>query len=118
MVMEAAMTGLETPQALPRAVLEGTKTYGTFLSSHNKGKCNKISIGSVSAAMMMNSEIPLFKVLVVSLAPFFNCLKPWACWTKSRICWDKAESANGKAFGLVADMLRVKGSLQKDKLFL
>jgi hypothetical protein len=25
-------------------------------------------------AMMMNSEIPLFKVLVASLAPFFNCL--------------------------------------------
>ena len=25
-------------------------------------------------AMTMNSEIPLFKVLVASLAPFFNCL--------------------------------------------
>lgn len=25
-------------------------------------------------AIMMNSEIPLFKVLVASLAPFFNCL--------------------------------------------
>lgn len=40
------------------------KTYGTFLSSHNNGKCNKISKGSASAAQTMNSEIPLFNVLV------------------------------------------------------
>lgn len=40
------------------------KTYGTFLSSHNNGKCNKISKGSASAAQTMNSEIPLFRVLV------------------------------------------------------
>ncbi len=79
MVIEQAITDLETPQALPKADLDGTKTYGTFLSSHNKGKCNKTSIGSQSAAMMINSEIPLFKVLVASLAPFFNCLKLVAC---------------------------------------
>lgn len=98
------MTGLETPQALPRAVLDGTKTYGTFLSSHKSGKWSKISIGSVSAAMMMNSEIPLFKVLVVSLAPFLSCLKFCACWTRSKICWDNAESASGNAFGFGADI--------------
>ena len=46
MVIEAAITGLETPQALPKATLDGTKTYGTFLSSHSNGKCNRISIGS------------------------------------------------------------------------
>jgi len=28
--MEAAITGRETPQARPRACLDGTKTYGTF----------------------------------------------------------------------------------------
>lgn len=111
MVTEAAITGLETPQALPKAVLDGTKTYGTFLSSHNKGRCNKISIGSVSAAMMMNSEIPLFKVLVASLAPFFNWRKFCDCWTTSKICWVKAVSANGKAFGLGADIINW-GSLQ------
>ena len=64
MVTEIATTGLETPHARPNACLEGTKTYGTFLSSHSNGRCSKISIGSVSAAMTINSEIPLFKVLV------------------------------------------------------
>lgn len=34
------------------------------LSSHNNGRCNKISKGSASAAMTMNSDIPLFNVLV------------------------------------------------------
>lgn len=28
---------LDTPHARPRAVLDFTKTYGTFLSSHTKG---------------------------------------------------------------------------------
>jgi hypothetical protein len=45
----AAMTGRETPQARPRAVLEGTKTYGTFLSSQRRGRWRRISMGSVSA---------------------------------------------------------------------
>jgi len=78
------MTGLETPHARPKAVksknicecdkyminsqykpcFDLIKTYGTFLSSHNNGKCNKISRGSASAAQTMNSEIPLFNVLV------------------------------------------------------
>lgn len=44
--------------------LEGTNTYGTFLSSHSSGKCRRISSGSASAAMTMNSEIPRFSVLV------------------------------------------------------
>jgi hypothetical protein len=33
----AAITGLLTPQARPRAVLDGRKTYGTFLSSQRRG---------------------------------------------------------------------------------
>jgi hypothetical protein len=37
-VIEAAMTGRETPQARPRAVLLGTKTYGTFLSRFLLGR--------------------------------------------------------------------------------
>ena len=73
-VTDAEITGLETPHARPSACFEGTNTYGTFLSSANKGKCNKISSGSVSAARTMNSQIPLFKVFVASFAPFFNCL--------------------------------------------
>lgn len=44
--------------------LDLIKTYGTFLSSHNSGKCNNISKGSASAAHTMNSDIPLFNVLV------------------------------------------------------
>ena len=30
----AAITGLETPQALPRAALEATKTYETFWADY------------------------------------------------------------------------------------
>lgn len=44
--------------------LEGTKTYGTFLSSHSRGRCSKISKGSASAAITMNSEIPRLSVFV------------------------------------------------------
>ena len=73
-VTEAAMTGLDTPHARPSACLLGTNTYGTFLSSANNGRCNKISNGSVSAARTTNSLIPRFSVFVASFAPFFNCL--------------------------------------------
>ena len=69
--MEAAITGLETPHALPNNLCDSTKTYGTFLSSHNKGKCKTISSGLTSAAMTIKSLIPRFKVFVASLAPFF-----------------------------------------------
>ena len=34
------------------------------LSSQRRGKCNKISIGSVSAVRMMISAMPRFKVFV------------------------------------------------------
>lgn len=51
-------------------VKEGWRT----LSSHNNGKCNKISKGSVSAAITIKSVIPRFSVFVASLAPFFSCL--------------------------------------------
>lgn len=46
--------------------LEGTKTYGTFLSSHSRGRCSRISNGSASAAMTMNSEMPRLRVLVAA----------------------------------------------------
>lgn len=64
MVTEVAMTGRDTPQALPSACLERTNTYGTFLSSQSSGRWRMISSGSASAAMTMNSAMPLFKVLV------------------------------------------------------
>jgi hypothetical protein len=64
--IEAAMTALLTPQARPRAFLEGTKTYhmsatvhllsavvltyGTFLSSASNGIWSKMAKGDVSAA--------------------------------------------------------------------
>lgn len=34
--IEAVITGRETPQARPRAVLLGTKTYGTFYEETSK----------------------------------------------------------------------------------
>lgn len=71
-VMLALITALETPQALPRAVLEGTYTYGTFLSSHKSGRCSKIASGAVSAARTIISDVPLFKVFVASFAPFLS----------------------------------------------
>ena len=83
----AATTARDTPQARPSAILDGTNTYGTFcrvskrygartrtLSSHSSGRCSTISIGSTSAAMTMNSQMPRFSVLVASLAPFLSCL--------------------------------------------
>jgi hypothetical protein len=47
------------------------------LSSHNNGKWRTISKGVVSAAIIINSAIPLLSVLVASLAPFLtlNLLK-------------------------------------------
>lgn len=91
----AAITGRVTPQALPRAAFDGTKTYGTFcgqemetfgnikhvcaiergpsgwfgmrtLSSASRGRWSRISIGSVSAAMMTTSLIPLLSVFVAA----------------------------------------------------
>lgn len=63
-VMLALMTALETPQARPRAILLGTYTYGTFLSSHSSGKCRMIAKGAVSAARITISLVPRFSVLV------------------------------------------------------
>ena len=68
--MQAATMFLDTPQALPKSDCLGTYTYGTFLSSQSSGKCSKISNGSVSAASSTKSATPLFKLFVVSLAPF------------------------------------------------
>lgn len=59
-----AITGLETPHARPKAALLGTKTYGTFLSSHKSGRCKTISMGSASAANIINSELFLLSDLV------------------------------------------------------
>ena len=94
-VTEQEITGLDTPHALPNACFDLMNTYGTFLSSHNNGRCNKISKGSASAAMTMNSDIPLFNVLVASLAPFFNSLQLAAFCTRSKIFCVRFGSANG-----------------------
>jgi len=42
------------------------------LSSQSNGKWSRISKGSVSAAMITSSAIPLFNPFVDSFAPFFN----------------------------------------------
>ncbi len=51
--------------------------------SQRMGKCNTISSGLASAAMMISSVIPLFNVLVASLAPFLICLSEAHCAIKS-----------------------------------
>ena len=62
---------LLTPHIFPKSLFELTKTYGTFLSSHNKGRWSNISRGYASAANIISSAIPLFRVFVASFAPFF-----------------------------------------------
>lgn len=52
------MTARLTPHARPSAALEGTKMYGTFLSSHRSGRCSRISMGFVSAVKMTISAMP------------------------------------------------------------
>ena len=69
------------------------------MSSHRSGKCNKISNGSASAAMIINSLIPLFSVLVASLAPFLIYFKLAAYWIKSIILPPNSLSAKGVALG-------------------
>ena len=56
--------------------LEGTKTYGTFLSSHSRGRCSRISNGSASAAMTMNSDMPRLRVLVAVEHGRWDTCKP------------------------------------------
>ena len=67
------------------------------LSSHNNGKCNTISNGVVSAAITINSAIPLFNVLVASLAPFLICFKAAAYYNNSYIVPSYSSFANGCA---------------------
>lgn len=89
-----AITGRDTPQALPKAVKNSifysdipyekkcevvyipcfdlTNTYGTFLSSHNSGKCKRISKGSASAAITINSASPLFSAFVAAKNKIFT----------------------------------------------
>lgn len=69
--IETVITFLVVPQAAPKAFFEGTKTYGTFWINYNFtfysqriGRCNTISSGLASAAIIINSVIPLFNVLV------------------------------------------------------
>lgn len=87
--MAVAITGLETPQARPRAkskmkfkykiytmnlgkwenipCLDLTNTYGTFLSSHKRGRWSRISKGWASAAITMNSDKPRFNAFVAKV---------------------------------------------------
>jgi hypothetical protein len=78
--IDTVITFLVVPHAVPKAFFDGTNTYGTFFYSHKIGKCNTISNGLASAAIIINSVIPLFKVFVASFAPFFICLSDahWA----------------------------------------
>ena len=47
-----AMASLDWPQAYPKSCLLDTKIYGIDLSSHNNGRCNTISNGSASCAII------------------------------------------------------------------
>ena len=59
----------------PNIMLTLTKNIEIIhtLSSHSKGKCSTISKGSASAANTINSDIPLFKVLVAKKDDNFGC---------------------------------------------
>jgi len=55
------------PYPIPRAhspTLPLVVLSNITLSSHNNGRCNRISSGSASAAMMMSSAMPRFNALV------------------------------------------------------
>ena len=93
------------------------------MSSQRSGKWRIISTGSVSAAIIISSEIPLFRVLVASLAPFFiylrlntiwvifTCLSEAAYCIKSRIREVISSSANGIILGsalFLMEIVRVK----------
>lgn len=91
------MTFLEVPQAVPSAFFEATNTYGTFFYSHKMGKCKTISNGLASAAIIIRSVIPLFKVLVASLAPFLICLREALWETKSMSSEESSSVASGCA---------------------
>lgn len=105
--------GRETPHARPKACLDLTNTYGTFLSSQSIGMCKTISNGSASAAIMTNSDNPRFKVFVASLAPLRSCLQLAACWTRFKIFAVRAASANGQAFGLTAGSFSAQNETHK-----
>ena len=91
------MTFLVVPHAVPKAFFDGTNTYGTFFSSHKMGKCNTIYNGLASAAMIISSVIPLFKVLVASLAPFLTCFNDAHWAIKSLTAEDNYSVAKGWA---------------------
>jgi len=63
-------------------------------------------MGWASAAMMISSVIPLFNVLVASLAPFLICLRVVAYCSKSMILVLSCVSANGVALGLMEIMIQ------------
>lgn len=107
--IETVMTFLVVPHAAPKAFFDGTKTYGTFwiiklftFYSQRMGRCNTISNGLASAAIIINSVIPLFKVLVASLAPFLICFKEAHWATKSVISEPNYSVANGWALSEIS----------------
>jgi hypothetical protein len=58
-IIAAAATGVLIPQTLPRTALLATKQYCTFFSSQRGGNVIIIYRGSVSAAKMTTSTVPL-----------------------------------------------------------
>ena len=73
------------------------------MSSHNKGRCSRISSGYASAAKIINSAIPLLRVFVASFAPFLifinnkTYLRAEACYKRSSNSAFKLSSARGVA---------------------
>lgn len=70
-----------------------------------------ISNGSASAAMIINSEMPLFSVFVASLAPFLSCLYLEETCTMSKIVFVSAASASGNAFGFGIDVYEERNAV-------
>jgi hypothetical protein len=86
------------------------KTYGTPLSSHNKGRYITISIGFASQVMMAISATERFSVFLTSFAPLRNCCFTSACETNSMITAVRGYSPAGKpSEKCPAEVLRAYG---------
>lgn len=90
-----AAIGLWIPHAMPSALLEGTWTKDTPLSSHMIGRNAVSSRGSESHAMMTSRDVPLLRHLIDSFIPFLMFFDFAIPWTIRRI-FCAFSSATGK----------------------
>ena len=74
---------------------DGTKTYGTSLSSHKTGTCERTSIGETSPAMMHVPFVPFLTALTTSLTPRFRAFTFAAFFTACASVLREENAMNG-----------------------